>query len=288
MSVELLIAPRERSLGDGVNVRRLLPAPERRMVGPFIFVDHFGPLSLEPDHGMDVRPHPHINLATVTYLFEGEIVHRDSLGVEQPIHPGAVNWMTAGRGIVHSERSPAEARKAGPRMHGLQLWVALPTGQEEVEPTFQHHRADSIPLVERPGARLRVIAGAAYGARSPVQVLSPLFYVEAVLDAGSELALPDEYAGRAVYVIAGAILCDDVRHGAHAFLVMRPGAARIRAVEPSRVMLLGGAPLDGERHIFWNFVSSRRERIEQAKDQWRAREFPRIPGDDKEFIPLPL
>ena len=288
MSVELLIEPRERSLGDGINVRRILPAPERRMVGPFIFVDHIGPLSLAPDHGMDVRPHPHINLATVTYLFEGEIVHRDSLGVEQPIRPGAVNWMTAGRGIVHSERSPAEARKTGPRMHGLQLWVVLPTEQEEAEPTFHHHAADTIPQVERPGARLRVVAGAAYGARSPVKVLSPLFYVEAMLDAGTELALPDEYAGRAVYVVDGAIVCDDVRHGAHTFLVMRPGAARIRAVEPSRVMLLGGAPLDGERHIFWNFVSSRRERIEQAKDQWRAREFPRIPGDDKEFIPLPL
>ena len=285
--IELDLEPRTRDLG-GFTVRRLLPAAERRMVGPFIFLDHMGPVRFEPGKGIDVRPHPHINLATVTYLFDGEILHRDSLGSVQPIRPGAVNWMTAGRGIVHSERSPIEMRKTGARAHGLQLWVALPREHEEMAPTFHHHPADSIPLVERPGARLRVVAGAAYGAHSPVGVLSPLFYVEARIDARAELALPDEYAGRALYIVEGAISCDGETHRAGAMLVFRAGVpAQFQALEASHVMLLGGAPLDGERHIFWNFVSSRSERIEQAKDDWRNRRFPSIPGDDVEFIPLP-
>jgi redox-sensitive bicupin YhaK (pirin superfamily) len=286
--VALAIDARTRDLGDGFTVRRLLPSAARRMVGPFIFFDHFGPTQLEAGHGLDVRPHPHINLATVTYLFEGEIVHRDSLGSEQPIRPGAINWMTAGRGIVHSERSSAEARKSGPRMHGLQLWVALPRAHEEVEPSFAHHAADTIPAVERSGARLRVVAGAAYGVRAPVAVLSPLFYVEAELDRGGELALPDEHAGRAAYVVSGAIASDGRAHGANSMLVFREGAAaRIVALEAARVMLLGGAPLDGERHIWWNFVSSDKQRIARAADEWRERRFPAIPGDDVEFIPLP-
>jgi redox-sensitive bicupin YhaK (pirin superfamily) len=287
-AVELEIDARTRALGGGFTVRRLLPSAARRMVGPFIFVDHMGPVQLAAGSGLDVRPHPHINLATVTFLFDGEILHRDSLGSEQPIRPGAVNWMHAGRGIAHSERSPSEARKTGPFVHGMQLWVALPTAHEEDEPSFQHHAADAIPLVETTGARLRVIAGSAYGAVSPVRVVSPLFYVEARLERGARLALPDEHRGRAAYVVEGAVAAGDKTHGPGAMLVFREGVpAEVEAREESRVMLLGGAPLDGERHIWWNFVSSSPERIERAKDDWRNGRFGRVPGDDVEFIPLP-
>ena len=286
--VDLVIEGRRRELGDGVSVRRLLPAAARRMVGPFIFVDHLGPLRLPPGAGFDVRPHPHINLATVTYLFDGEMVHRDSLGSEQPIRPGAVNWMTAGRGIVHSERSPAAARAAGPALHGMQLWVALPTDAEECEPSFQHHPAQALPTVERAGARVGVLAGSAYGATSPVATMSPLFYVEARVEPGAELALPDEHRGRAAYVVEGAVAVDGASFGEGRMLVFRPGTrARLRALDPSRLMLLGGAPLDGERHIWWNFVSSSKERIERAKDDWREGRFPRVPGDEHELVPLP-
>jgi redox-sensitive bicupin YhaK (pirin superfamily) len=287
-SVELDIEARTRDLGGGFNVRRLLPSPARQMVGPFIFVDHMGPVELAPGHGLDVRPHPHINLATVTFLFDGEILHRDSLGSEQPIQPGAVNWMTAGRGIVHSERTPALPRKTGSLVHGMQLWVALPTALEEVAPSFQHHPASTIPTVELPGSRLRVIAGSAYGATSPVEVLSPLFYVEAQLERGAELALPDEHSGRAVYVVSGAVSVDGAAHGEGSMLVLREGVpACVKALNETRALLLGGAPLDGERHIWWNFVSSSRERIERARDDWRERRFPKVPGDETEFIPLP-
>jgi redox-sensitive bicupin YhaK (pirin superfamily) len=287
-SVDLEIEGRPRDLGGGFTVRRLLPSIARRMVGPFIFFDEMGPVRLDPGAGLDVRPHPHINLATVTYLFEGEILHRDSLGTEQPIRPGAVNWMTAGRGIVHSERSPAAERKTGPRLHGLQLWVALPNAQEEVEPSFQHHRADAIPDVAEPGVRMRVVAGAAYGERSPVSVLSPLFYVEARLERGARLTLPDEHAQRAAYVVSGAISSDGRVCRPGAMVVFRERAhACIEAVEPTVVMLLGGAALDGERHVWWNFVSSSPERIERAKDDWRNRRFATVPGDDTEYIPLP-
>jgi redox-sensitive bicupin YhaK (pirin superfamily) len=287
-AVELDIRARSRDLGDGFTVRRLLPSVARRTVGPFIFVDHMGPVGLPPGHGLDVRPHPHINLATVTYLFEGEILHRDSIGSEQAIRPGAVNWMTAGRGIAHSERSPALERKSGPRVHGMQLWVALPTAHEEDEPSFQHHAAADIPEVGQPGAQLRVIAGEAYGVRSPVTVLSPLFYVEARLEAGAELALPAEYAGRAAYVVEGAVVSDHRQRGEGEMLVYRRGTgAKITAATAARVMLLGGAPLDGERHIWWNFVSSRLERIEQAKEDWRSEHWAKVPGDELERIPLP-
>jgi redox-sensitive bicupin YhaK (pirin superfamily) len=287
-TLDLVIEARKRDLGDGFTVRRLLPSAERRMVGPFIFVDHMGPVGMEPGLGLDVRPHPHINLATVTYLFEGEILHRDSLGTEQVIRPGAVNWMTAGRGIVHSERSPAAERKAGARLNGMQLWVALPRAHEEVDPSFQHHPASAIPRIELPGARLRVIAGSAYGAASPVRVLSPLFYVEAELDRGADLTLPIDYLGRAAYVVSGAVSSDGKGYGPGTLLVFRGhGTARVTAVDAARIMLLGGAPLDGERHIFWNFVSSSKERIEQAKEDWRNRRFPSVPEDDTEFIPLP-
>jgi redox-sensitive bicupin YhaK (pirin superfamily) len=282
-AVELTIEGRARELGQGFSVRRLLPAMARRMVGPFIFVDHMGPVSLPPGQGLDVRPHPHINLATVTYLFEGEILHRDSLGCEQLIRPGAVNWMTAGSGIVHSERSPAAARAGGARVHGLQLWVALPRAHEEDEPSFHHHPEDSLPRLDRPLARLTVVAGTAYGATSPVTVRSPLFYVEARLEAGARLPLPDDHAERAIYVVAGNVS----GYGAGTMVVFRSGAAEIVAHEAAHVMLLGGAALDGERHIWWNFVSSSKERIERAKRDWREGRFATVPGDDQEFIPLP-
>jgi redox-sensitive bicupin YhaK (pirin superfamily) len=287
-ALELVIEARVKDLGDGFRVRRLLPAAERRMVGPFIFFDHMGPVRMDPGRGLDVRPHPHINLATLTYLFEGEILHRDSLGTVQPIQPGALNWMTAGRGIVHSERSPDAARAAGVSLHGLQLWVALPRAQEEVAPSFQHYAAGDLPALERDGAHLRLIAGSAYGASSPVQVLSPLFYVDARLDPGADLALPEEHAQRAVYVVEGSVACDGAAHGPGQMLLFRERAsAHLHAREPSRVMLLGGAGLDGERHVFWNFVSSSRERIERAKADWREKRFPKVPGDEVEFIPLP-
>jgi redox-sensitive bicupin YhaK (pirin superfamily) len=287
-TVELEIDGRKRDLGDGFTVRRLLPSPARQMVGPFIFFDQMGPVGMDPGRGLDVRPHPHINLATVTYLFEGEILHRDSLGSEQVIRPGAVNWMTAGRGIVHSERSPANARKTGVRLHGLQLWVALPKEHEEVEPSFRHHPADSIPALDIDGAHLRVVAGTAYGVTSPVAVLSQLFYVEARIEAGRELSLPDEHAERALYVVGGAVSADHETYGEGTMVAFRNGArASVTAAAPAHVMLIGGAPLEGDRYIWWNFVSSSRERIEQAKADWRNRHFAAVPGDEIEFIPLP-
>jgi redox-sensitive bicupin YhaK (pirin superfamily) len=284
-----LIAGRPRDIGS-FSVRRTLPSMARRMVGPFVFWDHMGPVHLDPGHGMDVRPHPHIGLATVTYLFEGEIVHKDSLGSDQAIRPGDLNWMTAGRGIVHSERSGPEARRLGPTVHGIQSWVALPTQHELAEPTFQHVEAGALPEFELDGSHLRVIAGSAYGETSPVRVLSPLFYVEARLDAGAELALPspDEHAERAAYVVEGAIACDGVHVEAGTMGVVDAHAdAAIRALGPSRVMLFGGARLDGERHIWWNFVSSSQARIEEAKSRWKEQAFPRVPGDEAEFVPLP-
>lgn len=288
-TIELELDSRPRDLG-GFSVRRILPSAARKMVGPFIFVDHMGPAVLDPGDGLDVRPHPHINLATVTYLFEGEILHRDSLGSVQVIQPGAVNWMTAGRGIVHSERSPDAARKTGSTVHGIQLWVALPKEHEEDEPTFVHHPAKTIPELSIEGVRVRVVAGSAYEQRSPANALSQLFYVEAQLNQGSELALPSEHRERAVYVVGGAISPkdSDAAYTQGHMIVFREGVdARIVARERSHVMLLGGAPLDGQRHIWWNFVSSSQERLERAKKDWKERKFGTIPGDDEEFIPLP-
>lgn len=287
-TVALVVESRTRELGDGFSVRRLLPSAARRMVGPFIFVDHMGPVRLPPNHGIDVRPHPHINLATVTFLFDGEILHRDSLASEQPIRPGDVNWMVAGRGIVHSERTPRAARQAGPSIHGMQLWVALSKAEEEAPPSFQHHPAATIPSLDPPGAHLRIIAGSAYGQTSPVRVSSPLYYVEANLEAGTRLLLPDEQPERAAYVVSGAVSVDGKTYPEGVMVVFREGsAAGVQALEPSRVLLLGGAPLDGERHIWWNFVSSSKERIERAKDDWRNGRFGKVPGDETEFIPLP-
>jgi hypothetical protein len=285
-SIELVIDARPRDLG-GFSVRRVLPSMSRRLVGPFIFFDHMGPAHLPTGEGLDVRSHPHIALATVTYLFEGEILHRDSLGSLQPIRPGDVNWMVAGRGIAHSERSPAEARVDGARVHGIQSWVALPLEHEETEPRFEHHPTSTIPSLERDGVTLQVIAGTAYGARSPVSVLSPTLYVHARLDAGARLPIDDEHEERAIYVVEGALGCDERTFRAGTMVVLRKGAAvTIEAAEAARIMIVGGARLAGERHVWWNFVSSSKARIEQAKDDWANGRFPKVPGDD-EIIPLP-
>lgn len=284
--IETLIRPRERDLG-GFSVRRVLPYRGGTMVGPFIFFDHMGPARFPVGTGIDVRPHPHIGLATVTYLFEGEIVHRDSLGFVQPIRPGDVNWMTAGRGIVHSERSAPEEKARGPRLHGIQTWLALPKKDEEMAPAFVHYPGAGLPVVEEAGVRLTVIAGEIAGACSPVATRSPTFYGEARMEKGATLALPGVLGARAVYVVEGTadIGGEAVRPAEMAVLAMGPGAI-VRAETDARVMVLGGEPLDGKRHIWWNLVSSDPVRIEQAKADWREGRFASVPGDD-EFIPLP-
>ena len=286
-SIATVIDARRRDLG-GFEVRRLLPSRARRLVGPVVFFDHMGPSHFAPGAGLDVRPHPHIGLATVTYLFEGVILHRDSLGSSQPIEPGEVNWMTAGRGIVHSERTPPALRAEGSRLHGLQLWVALPRAQEEDEPSFRHHDRASIPGVQRGEATLRVIAGSAYGLTSPVQTRSPLCFVDVRLPQGAALALPREQRELAAYVVEGAIRCAAQHAAAGRMLVFATGVdATLTAVTDSHVVLIGGAALDGERHIDWNFVSSSVDRLAQARDDWRAGRFPPVPGDDGEPIPYP-
>jgi redox-sensitive bicupin YhaK (pirin superfamily) len=281
-----VVEGRRRDLGDGFEVQRILPWGGGRMVGPFIFLDQMGPVVFAPGKGIDVRPHPHIGLATVTYLYEGEILHRDNLGFVQPIRPGEVNWMTAGRGIAHSERTAPEIRAAGHRLWGLQSWVALPDGHEEEEPSFLHYGSDRLPLIERNGVTIRVIAGRAFGEASPVPALSPMFYADASMPIRSQLALPMEYEERAAYIVQGALEVDEEVFNAGTLLIFTPGAkADITAFGNSRVALLGGAPL-GERHIWWNFVSSSQERIERAKAQWKAGQFAPVPGET-EFIPLP-
>jgi redox-sensitive bicupin YhaK (pirin superfamily) len=283
-----LIEGRRHDLGDGFTVRRLLPALLARHVGPFVFFDHMGPADFAPGKGMDVRPHPHIGLATITWLFEGSIRHRDSLGSLADIRPGEVNWMTAGRGIVHSERTPPDARRDGQRLHGIQLWVALPREDAEVVPEFHHHDADALPRIRRDGAQLLLVAGHAYGERSPVKVFAPMFLIEASLAAGAVLDWPDGHAERGVYVIEGEIEWDGVVVGTDRMAVQGGRAASpLRSRGPGRVILFGGAPLDGERHLWWNFVASSRERIEQAKADWAAGRFGVVPGDEDEFIPLP-
>ncbi len=287
--VALSIAARTHDIG-AFTVGRVLPSPQRRMVGPFIFFDHLGPARIEPGAGLDVRPHPHINLATITYLFAGEIHHRDSLGVHKAIQPGAINLMIAGRGIVHSERSGPEFRTRGGDIHGIQLWIALPRAFEEVPPAFHHHPAADFPeqSLGDGGARGRVLMGAAYGRRAPVRALSPIFYVDAQLAAGQRLQLPDAYEERAVYVVEGAVRVGETRLDARRMFVFEPGCTvTLEGEADARLMLLGGAPLDGPRYIWWNFVSSSEERIERAKQDWREGRFPKVPGDEDEFIPLP-
>jgi redox-sensitive bicupin YhaK (pirin superfamily) len=285
--LELVLHARPRDLGGGMVVGRALPAPQRRLIGPFIFFDHMGPVDMPPGMGTDVRPHPHICLATVTYLFSGEIFHRDSLGSAQAIRPGDVNWMIAGRGIVHSERTPPDVRAKGHHLHGIQAWVALPTDAEEGEPAFFHHPANTLPGIDRPRAKMRLIAGSAYGEKSPVVVSSPTFYVDAELEAGATLELPSEHEERGCYVVTGEVEVAGHAFAERSLLVARTGAAvAIQAVKPSRVMLMGGAHL-GPRFIEWNFVASSEQRIETAKTAWRDRRFPLVPGDEVEFIPLP-
>ena len=285
MTITAAIDGRPRDLG-GFTVARLLPAPGHRMVGPFIFFDHMGPATFAPGRGLDVPPHPHIGLATVTYLFAGAMTHRDSLGTVIDIAPGAVNWMTAGRGIVHSERSPDALRAGGHTVHGIHSWVALPQDRAEDQPAFAHHPAATLPTITIDGARRTLIAGTAFGATSPVRVASPLFYIDVEAETGATVYLPDDHAERAVYVVSGAIEIDGVRHEARQLLVFAPGTVGWRALEPTRAMLLGGAPMDGERHIFWNFVSADLERIEAAKADWAAGRFAAVPGET-ESIPLP-
>ncbi|MCC7082097.1 MAG: pirin family protein [Burkholderiales bacterium] len=285
--IDLVIEPRRRDLG-GFEVARILPHAKRRMVGPFIFLDEMGPVDFPPGipRAADVRPHPHIGLATVTYLFAGEIMHRDSVGSEQPIRPGEVNWMTAGRGISHSERFE-RARAHGDHVHGIQSWVALPSAYEETDPAFAHYSAQSLPLFEEAGVWARVIAGEALGATSPVPTHSALFYVHARLEPGARIDLPPRYPERAALIVAGAVDVNGQRHDAGRMLVFearRP--ITLSALQPATVMLLGGDPI-GERHIEWNFVSSSRERIARAKADWQAGRMKLPDRDHDEFIPLP-
>lgn len=290
-SLETVIVTRVRDLVDGFKVRRVLPAPRRRMVGPFIFLDQMGPEILRAGSGLDIAPHPHIGLATVTYLFEGELLHRDSLGTVQPIAPGEVNWMTAGSGIAHSERTPQEARPRGASLYGIQSWVALPQRAEETAPAFAHHGSDELPFVEGEGKRVRLIAGSLYGARSPVQTLSEMFYADVTLTKGARLPVPTGHEERAAYVVEGTVelLNDGGNFDAGQILVFKPGAEitlRAQRSADARLMLLGGEPLDGARHIWWNFVSSSQERIEQAKEDWKSGRFAPVP-EETERIPLP-
>lgn len=281
------IEARTRDLGDGFVVGRILPSPGFRTVGPFIFFDHMGPAQFAPGEGFDVRPHPHIGLATVTYLFAGEMLHRDSLGFVQAIEPGAVNWMTAGRGIVHSERTSDAKRSSGQAMHGIQAWVALPATHEETEPSFVHHPAATLPTISFDGARRTLIAGSAFHATSPVAVASPLFYIDVEAEAGARVQMPDDHAERALYVAVGAVEIAGEVVPERTMAVLEPGRSlAFTTTGPARVMLLGGAPLESPRTIWWNFVSSRPERIEQAKADWAAGRFAMVPGDP-EFIPLP-
>jgi redox-sensitive bicupin YhaK (pirin superfamily) len=287
-SIEQLIPARDHDLGD-LRVGRVLPAAARRMVGPFIFLDHLGPLTLPAPvpRTADVRPHPHIGLATVTYLFEGEITHRDSLGVEQVIRPGEVNWMTAGRGISHSERFDGLRATGGP-LHGLQAWVALPLEHEEIEPAFEHHGRSQLQMREADGVQIRLIAGAAFGLISPVRVVSPLFYAHLELQDGATFALPADASERAVYAVAGTFTIDGAPVERRTLAVLRTGAMScLVAREACTIILLGGDPV-GHRYAWWNFVSSRRERIEQAKEDWSAGRIPLPPADAGEWIPLPV
>jgi hypothetical protein len=285
--IELVIEARSRDLG-GFIVGRVLPFAKRRMVGPFVFFDHFGPLFLPRDipKSVDVRPHPHIGLSTLSYLFEGEIMHRDSVGSEQPIRPGEVNWMTAGRGITHSERFERARAEGGP-MHGIQAWVALPVEDEEIEPSFSHLQGDALPTYEVPGLFARLVAGSAFGAKSRVPTHSPMFYVHWQLDAGASAQLPAEYSERAAFVASGNVEVEGQRFATGRMLVFAPGSpVTFKAETPSTIMLLGGEPI-GERFVEWNFVSSSKERIAQAKADWRAGRMKLPVHDDQEFIPLP-
>jgi redox-sensitive bicupin YhaK (pirin superfamily) len=285
--MELRLSGQEKDLGGGFVVRRFLPALNRRSVGPFIFFDHFGPVMAPPGVDHDVRPHPHIGLATVTYLFEGAMMHRDSLGSEQLIEPGAINWMTAGRGIVHSERRPQALRDKAYAIHGLQLWTALPLAHEEDEPAFAHTPAGAIPQVALAGAQVRVLVGAAFGASSPVAAYSQTLYLDVMLEAGAKFELPPLAEERAIFSVLGDIGVQQERLPVRTMVVLEPGTTMtVSSPEPARLVVIGGEPLDAPRHMWWNFVSSRKDRIIQASADWEAQRMGRVPGDD-EFIPLP-
>jgi redox-sensitive bicupin YhaK (pirin superfamily) len=286
-ALEMTITPVTHDLGD-FKVHRTLPSRERTMVGPFIFVDEFGPARLPPGQGMDVRPHPHINLATVTYLFEGAIEHRDSIGSHAVIEPGAINLMTAGSGIVHSERSPQAVRAEGPSLYGMQTWLALPDGGEEVDPAFDHVPGDGLPFVEDGAARSRVLMGSLWGVTAATRCDSPTIYADIELGAGGSVPVDAEADERAVMLVGGQAMLDGQLLDPFALYVLRPGhPARLSSAAGGRLMLMGGQAFTTRRYVFWNFVSSSRDRINQAKDDWKARRFPLVPGDDQEFIPLP-
>lgn len=284
--IKKIVVSRDKDLG-GMIVRRVLPALSQRRVGPFIFLDHMGPATFTAETGMDVRPHPHIGLSTLTYLLEGEILHRDSLGFVQPIRPGAVNWMTAGRGIVHSERTPQALRRDGFALHGLQIWIALPDGFEEVEPTFTHHPRETLPIIEGDGVSMTLIAGEALGARSPVKTWSQLFYLHIQAQAGASVMVPDEAEERAVYVVSGEVEVagQPLTEGQMAVLSNKKHVT-VKSLADTCLMLMGGEPLASDRTVWWNFSSSSKARLEQAKADWRNGRFAQIPGET-EFIPLP-
>ena len=286
-ALELVIVPRTRDLGDGFEVRRALPHGKRQMVGPFIFFDHFGPVQFMSGKGMDVRPHPHIGLATVTYLFDGSIMHRDSEGNIQEIQPGAMNLMTAGRGIAHSERTPDVQRESGQKMLGLQSWIALPAVSEEIAPSFQHYAAADLPVAADRGFTARVIAGSSFGVKSPVAMVSPWFYTEVTAEQAVSVPLDPDHEERAIYLVDGEVEIAGDRHEGPRLLIFRPGdRITVRTTKPTRMMFLGGDALEGPRHIWWNFVSSSKERIEQAKQDWKRGRFAHV-ANETEFIPLP-
>lgn len=284
-AIEKIIEPKPRDLGEGFMVRRILPTVERRTVGPFVFLDQMGPTRLAAGQGLDVRPHPHIGLATVTYLYEGEILHRDSLGFVQAIRPGELNWMSAGRGIVHSERTSDAVRASGGPVFGLQAWVALPLAEEESAPSFDHYGADALPTRRADNVRMTLIAGEAYGMKSPARTLSPMFYLDVEMEAGGAFVLDEIFEERGLYVSTGAVEVNGENVPAGRLAILS-GAARITAAGDARIALMGGPPLDAPRHVWWNFVASSREKLEAAKTRWKAGGFDRVPGDD-EFIPLP-
>ena len=284
--VELLIRSHEKDLGE-FTVRRSLPSARQRMVGPYVFFDHMGPAQFPVGQGVAVRPHPHIGIATVTFLFDGEIMHRDSLGYVQPIRPGAVNFMTAGRGIVHSERTPPELLQSGAGLHGIQLWLALPAEYEEVDPAFVHYPAEDIPVTQEFGPKVTVIMGEAYGIRSPVANLSPTLYVEVLFSGAGQLTLPDGYTERAVYVVEGKVFIGDCALTSGDMAVIQTGAVvSMQTSVAAKIMIIGGEPFPEKRYVWWNFVSSSDERIEQAKQQWKEGGFVQVPGET-EYIPLP-
>jgi redox-sensitive bicupin YhaK (pirin superfamily) len=286
-AIETIIVPRLRDIGPFM-VRRALPAAQRQMVGPFIFLDHMGPAEVISGEQFDVRPHPHIGLATVTYLYDGEIVHRDSVGSEQAIRPGDVNWMTAGKGIAHSERSPAASHGRPVRSHGFQTWVALPKTHEEAEPTFFHHGKGDLPVISGDGAEVRLAVGSLYGASAPVATFTEMFFADVSLAAGARLPVDATHEERGAYLTEGTVeIAGDVFEAGR-LVVFRPGDAHVvTARTAARLILLGGEPMDGRRHIWWNFVSSSKERIEQAKEDWKNGRFDKVFGDERDFIPLP-